>query len=139
MNLDSGGDSDFILFARSLMQAAAVAIGTGSGADRVVVGRYYANAAGNLATGGSVVGSISLNTDSDADTADVRGNDVQTFFANFGAGSDNVDFLNNKVPLGGSLDGGAMDFDRVTFQGNVGPVSPVGFEAQDSVFEADFA
>jgi hypothetical protein len=139
INLDSGSDSDFILFARCLMQGAAVAIATGSGFDRVVIGRYYANAAGNLATGGNVVGTVSLNTDSEADTADVRGNVVQSFFASFGGGGDNVDFLNNDVrPGGGSLDGG-LDSDNLTLLGNLGAITPIGFEAQDSVFEADLA
>jgi hypothetical protein len=139
INMDTGSDSDFVLFARCLMQGAAVAIGTGSGFDRVVIGRYYANAAGNLATGGNIVGTVSLSCDTDADTADVRGNVVQSFFANFGAGNDNVDFLNNDVrPGGGSLDGG-LDSDRLTLLGNLGAITTLGFEAQDSVFESDFA
>jgi len=139
MNLDAGSDSDFILYARCLMQGAAVSIGTGSGFDRVVIGRYYANAAGNLATGGNVVGSVTLNTDSESDVADIRGNDMQEFFGNLGAGGDNVDFLNNIVNLRGSLDGGP-DTDTLTFSGNVVTgFGSTGFEAQDSVFEADFA
>jgi hypothetical protein len=139
LTLDAGSESDFILFARSLGNNAAVTINTGSGLDRAVVGRYYANSAGNLATGGSVVRSITLNTDTEADVADIRGNDVQTFFANFGGGDDNVDFLNNRVRNSGLLDGGAGT-DRLTFLGNVVTgFGSIGFEAQDSVFESDFA
>ena len=137
--IDTGSESDFILFARSLAQNAAVTINSGGGLDRVVIGRYYANVAGNLGTGGNVVGSITLNTDSEADVADIRGNDVQNFFANFGGGDDNVDFLNNLVNISGVLDGGAGT-DRLTFLGNVASnFGSTGFEAQDSLFEADFA
>lgn len=139
INLDSGSESDFILFARCLIQSAAVTIATGSGSDRVVIGRYYANAAGNLATGGNVVRAVSLNTDSESDVADIRGNDVQEFFGSFGGGGDNVDFLNNIVRVRGSLDGGP-DTDNLTFLGNlVTGFGSVGFEAQDSIFEADFS
>jgi hypothetical protein len=136
INLDAGSESDFILFARCLIQNGAITIGTGSGSDRVVIGRYYANSAGNLATGGNVVRAVTVNADSEGDVADIRGNDVQEFFGNFGGGGDNVDFLNNIVRVRGLLDGG-LDTDTLTFLGNlVTGFGSVGFEAQDSVFES---
>ena len=61
------------------------------------MGRYYANAAGDLATGGNVLGTLSVDTGGDGDFADIRGNDMLDFFGVFGGGDDEVDFVNNIV------------------------------------------
>jgi hypothetical protein len=137
IEIDSGADADFILFARSLIEEGEVFITAGGGADDVVIGRYYANAQGDLATGGNVVGTIDLDTGGDADFADIRGNDVLEFFATFGGGDDDVDFINNLVREQGFLDGGS-GFDRRTFLGNaVNDFSTFNFESENGLFDAD--
>jgi hypothetical protein len=137
MELDGGAEDDFILFARSLVEEGQVVIRAGGGFDDVVVGRYYASTAGDLATGGNVLGSLTLDTGGEGDFADIRGNDMLDFFGVFGGGDDEVDFINNIVRDQGLLDGGA-GFDNLTFLGNIGTFDVIGFEAQNSVFESDF-
>jgi len=137
IEIDAGADADFILFARSLIEEGEVFITAGGGADRVVIGRYYANAQGNLTTGGNVVGSVDLDTGGEADVADIRGNDVLEFFATFGGSDDDVDFINNIVRDEGFLDGG-FGFDRLTFLGNlVNNFSVFGFENENVLFDPD--
>jgi hypothetical protein len=138
MELDGGADDDFILFARSLVEEGQIVIRAGSGFDDVVIGRYYASTAGDLATGGNVLGTLTLDTGSDGDFADIRGNDMLDFFGIFAGGDDDVDFLNNIVDDQGLLDGGS-GFDTLTFLGNIGVFDIVNFEAQDSIFESDFS
>jgi len=133
IEIDAGAESDFVLFARSLVEDGDVIIRAGGGFDDVVIGRYYANAAGNLATGGNVIGSLTVDTGGEADFADIRGNDVIDFFGIFGGGDDDVDFLNNLVRDEGLLDGGSQ-FDSLTFLGNVGAVNIISFEARNSSF-----
>jgi hypothetical protein len=138
IEIDSGADGDFILFARSLIEEGEVFITAGGGFDRVVIGRYYANARGDLATGGNVVGTVDLDTGGQGDVADIRGNDVLEFFATFGGGDDDVDFINNIVRDEGLLDGG-FGFDRLTFFGNlVNNFDVIGFENENFLFDADF-
>jgi len=138
IEIDAGADDDFILFARSLIEDGEVHIRAGGGFDDVVIGRYYANAAGDLTTGGNVAGTVTLDTGGEGDIADIRGNDFLEFFATFGGGSDDVDFINNFVRDGGILDGGA-GFDDLTFLGNdVENFGIVGFENQNGLFDDDF-
>lgn len=138
IEIDAGADADFILFARNLIEEGEVIIAAGHGFDDVVIGRYYANAQGDLATGGNVIGSVLLDTGGGADFADIRGNDVLEFFAGFGNGDDDVDFINNLVRDEGLLDGG-FGFDRLTFFGNlVNNFAIVGFEIEDNLFDPDF-
>jgi hypothetical protein len=132
MELDGGAEDDFILFARSLVEEGQIVIRAGGGFDDVVVGRFYANAAGNLATGGNVLGSLTVDTGGEGDFADIRGNDVIDFFGIFGGGDDEVDFINNIVRDRGLLDGGA-GFDSLTFLGNIGTFDVVGFDAEDGM------
>jgi large repetitive protein len=117
VEINGGADDDFILFARSLVEEGNVVIVAGSGFDDVIVGRYYANAAGDLTTGGNVIGTLSVDTGSDGDFADIRGNDMLDFFGVFAGGDDEVDFVNNIVRDQGLLDGGS-GFDNLTFLGN---------------------
>jgi hypothetical protein len=137
IEIDAGADADFILFARSLIEEGEVLITAGGGVDRVVIGRYYANAQGQLATGGNVVGTLDMDTGGEADFADIRGNDLLEFFATFGGGDDDVDFINNIVRNQGFLDGGS-GFDRRTFFGNlVNDFATFNFESEDSLFGPD--
>ncbi len=137
IEIDAGADSDFILFARSLIEEGLVIITAGGGFDDVVIGRYYANAQGDLSTGGNVVGTIDLDTGGEGDFADIRGNDVLEFFATFGGGDDDVDFINNIVRNEGFLDGGS-GFDRLTFLGNLANnFSVFGFENENFGFDDD--
>jgi hypothetical protein len=139
VEIDSGADADFILFARSLIDEGDVVIRSGGGFDDLVIGRYYANARGDLATGGNVADRIFLDTGGEDDFADIRGNDVFDFFATFGGGNDDVDFINNRVRNQGGLDGGAGS-DDLTFLGNLANnFSVVGFERQNSSFNQDNA
>jgi hypothetical protein len=138
MEMDGGAEDDFILFARSLVEEGTIVIRAGGGFDDVVIGRYYASAAGDLATGGNVLGALTLDTGADGDFADIRGNDMLDFIGIFGGGDDEVDFINNIVDDRGLLDGGA-GFDTLTFLGNIGTFDIIGFEAQDSIFESDFS
>lgn len=138
MEIDGGGEDDFILFARSLVEDGHVVIRAGGGFDDVIIGRYYGNAAGDLTTGGNVLGTVTLDTGGEGDFADIRGNDMLDFFGIFGGGDDDVDFINNIVRDQGLLDGGS-GFDRLTFLGNaVGNFDIISFEARNSVFENDF-
>jgi hypothetical protein len=137
--IDGGAEDDFILFARSLVEEGQIVIRAGGGFDDVIIGRYYANAAGDLATGGNVFGTLTLDTGGDGDFADIRGNDILDFVGIFGGGDDDVDFINNFVDNRALLDGGA-GFDSLTFQGNVADVVDIiGFEVRDSIFESDFS
>jgi hypothetical protein len=138
LEIDAGSESDFILFARSLIEQGLVVITAGGGSDDVVIGRYYANANGDLATGGNVVGTLDLDTGAGSDFADIRGNDVLEFFATFGGDDDDVDAINNLVRNTGFLDGG-FGFDRLTYLGNiVNDFSVFGFENENFVFDDDF-
>jgi hypothetical protein len=118
--LDSGADNDFILFARSLITEGDVFIRSGGGSDRVVVGLYYADIFGNLATGGNVVGTLSIDTGGENDTADIRANMVAELFGVFGGGDDNVTVAFNHVTSDDTvgLDGGG-GFDSLTLGGNI--------------------
>jgi hypothetical protein len=137
IEIDSGAESDFILFARSLIDEGDVTIRSGGGFDDVVIGRYYANAQGDLTTGGNVADRIFLDTGGEDDFADIRGNDVFDFFATFGGGNDDVDFINNLVRNQGGLDGGAS-FDDLTFLGNLASnFSVVGIERENLFFDQD--
>jgi hypothetical protein len=134
LEIDGGAEDDFILFARSLVEEGDVIIRGGSGSDDVVVGRYYASAAGNLATGGNTVATMTLDSSSNEDFADIRGNRFEEFFGVFGSGEDDVDFVNNVVSLQGFLDGSA-GFDGLTFLGNlVNSFGIIGFESQNNFF-----
>jgi hypothetical protein len=138
IEIDAGADADFILFARSLIEEGEVFITAGGGLDRVVIGRFYGNTQGDLTTGGNVVGTIDLDTGGQGDVADIRGNDVFEFFATFGGGDDDVDFINNIVRDEGFLDGG-FGFDRLTFLGNlVNYFDIFGFENENGLFDSDF-
>jgi hypothetical protein len=136
IEMDGGAEEDFILFARSLVEEGDVVIRAGGGFDDVVVGRYYGNTAGDLATGGNVLGSLTVDAGGEGDFADIRGNDVIDFFGILGGGDDDVDFINNIVRDQGRLDGGA-GFDTLTFLGNIGTFDVVGFDAEDGFFESD--
>jgi hypothetical protein len=118
--LDSGADNDFILFARSLITEGDVYIVSGGGSDRVVVGLYYADVFGNLATGGNVVRTLSIDTGGENDTADIRANMVAELFGVFGGGDDNVTVAFNHVTSDDTvgLDGGG-GFDRLSLGGNI--------------------
>jgi hypothetical protein len=138
IEIDAGDDDDFVLFARSLIGEGEIFIRSGAGFDNVVIGRYYANAAGDLTTGGNLVGTLMFDAGGDADRADIRGNDILEFLATFGSGNDELDFINNVVQDGGVLDGGT-GFDGLTFTGNI--VENFGinfFEEQDGIFDDDF-
>jgi hypothetical protein len=118
--LDSGGDDDFVLLARSLITESDVNIRTGGGSDRVVVGLYYANILGNLAIGGNVVGTLSIDTGGGNDTVDIRANVVTELFGAFGGGEDSVTVAFNHVTSDDTvgLDGGG-GFDRLISGGNI--------------------
>jgi hypothetical protein len=137
IEIDGGSEDDFILFARSLVEEGDVVIRAGGGFDDVVIGRFYANAAGDLSTGGNVIGSMTLDTGGEGDFADIRGNDFDEFFGIFGGGSDDVDFINNLVRRDGFLDGGS-EFDLLTFLGNgVNSFDIISFEGRNTTFDAD--
>jgi hypothetical protein len=118
--IDSGADNDFVLFARSLFTEEDVYIVTGGGSDRVVVGLYYADVSGNLATGGNVVRTLSMDTGGENDTADIRANVVEELFGAFGGGDDSVTVAFNHVTSDDtvSLDGGG-GFDSLSAGGNI--------------------
>ncbi|MEX2139733.1 MAG: hypothetical protein WD894_10760 [Pirellulales bacterium] len=118
--IDSGADNDFILFARSLITEGDVYIVSGGGFDRVVVGLYYADVFGNLATGGNVAGTLSIDTGGENDTADIRANVLAELFGVFGGGDDNVTVAFNHITSNDTvgLDGGG-GFDKLTSSGNI--------------------
>jgi hypothetical protein len=127
--IDAGADDDFVLFARSLVADSEVQIRSGGGADRVVIGSYYADASGTLAAGGNVVRTLRVDTGAESDVADIRANAVDEFFGVFGGGNDDVDFVNNLVRDEGFLDGGG-GFDTLTFFGNlVSDFDTFGFDS----------
>ncbi len=97
LEIDSGADDDFVLVARSIVADGDVIIRSSGGFDDVIIGRYYANAAGDLATGGNSFAFLSVDTGANDDFADIRGNVVDEFFGVFGGGNDDVDFINNQV------------------------------------------
>lgn len=115
--MDSGTGNDFILFARCLARGEDVSIFSGTGLDNVVIGRYYADITGALSTGGNSVGILRMDTGGDADTADVQGNVIDQFFALMQAGDDRLAFLNNRLTISYSLDGGAGT-DQLNNSGN---------------------
>lgn len=126
---DSGSGDDFILFARSIVDNQ-VAIFTGDGFDNGVIGRYYADAQGNFATGGNNVFRLDLDTGSEGDSADIRGNVVDLFFGFFGSGNDNVIFGDNVISDFLRLDG-FSGFDRLRRFNNFAPRSVIiGFETE---------
>jgi hypothetical protein len=133
LTIDSGADNDFILFARSLVRDGEVQIRSGGGQDRVVIGRYYADASGNLATGGNEVGTLRVDTGGDADVADIRGNLVfDQFFGIFGGGDDDVTVGFNDVRGSALLDGGSGSDDLFSAGNIFGRVDIVGFEGQQN-------
>ncbi len=137
LEIDSGADDDFVLLARSIVADGDVIIRSGGGFDDVIIGRYYANAAGDLATGGNSFAFLSVDTGANDDFADIRGNVVDEFFGVVGGGNDDVDFINNQINDHGLLDGGS-DFDRLTFLGNLfADFDIVGFEQQNGTFDPD--
>jgi hypothetical protein len=137
LTLDGGNDADFIFLARSLIERGQVMISAGAGFDHVVVGRYYANAQGDLTTGGNALGKITVDTDLGNDRVDIRGNVVAEFFGTFGGEADDVDFINNVVRNQGLLDGG-FNIDGLTFFGNlVSGFGTLGFENPNNTFFAD--
>jgi len=137
LDLDGGNEADFIFLARSLVEDGQVNIRAGAGFDHVVVGRYYANARGDLTTGGNLLGKIAVDTGLGNDRVDIRGNDVLDFFAVLGGEGDDLDFINNVVRNQGLLDGG-FDIDGLTFLGNlVNSFGILGFEDPNNFFFAD--
>ena len=138
LEIDSGADDDFVLVARSIVADGDVIIRSGGGFDDVIIGRYYANAAGDLATGGNSFAFLSVDTGANDDFADIRGNVVDEFFGVVGGGNDDVDFINNQINDHGLLDGGS-GFDRLTFLGNLilGDFDIIGFEQQNGTFDPD--
>jgi hypothetical protein len=132
LEIDSGADNDFILFARSLVEEGRVQIRSGGGFDRVVIGRFYADATGALATGGNIVRSLHLDTGGESDVADIRGNAVEEFFGIFGGGDDDVTVGFNQVDRYALLDGGG-GFDELFASGNLfDDADIVGFESQST-------
>jgi hypothetical protein len=86
----------------------------------VVVGRYYADAFGNLATGGNEIGTLRIDTGSDNDTADIRGNVVEELFGVFGGGDDDVTVAFNHITSDDTVGlGGGGGFDTLTAGGNI--------------------
>jgi hypothetical protein len=130
--IDSGAGNDFILFARSLFGESEVQIRSGGGSDRVIVGLYYADALGNLATGGNVVHILRVDTGADNDVADIRANVLDDLFAVFGGGDDDVTVAFNQInsPNSTLLDGGG-GFDELFLAGNLFSehTSIIGFES----------
>jgi hypothetical protein len=119
--IDSGADADFILFARSLVRDGVVSIVSGAGNDRVIVGLYYADILGNLATGGNEARVISIDTDGGNDTADIRANLVEELFGLFGSGDDTVTVAFNHITSDDTvgLGGGGGGFDKLSLVGNI--------------------
>jgi hypothetical protein len=113
-------------------------IRSGGGFDDEVIGRFYANAQGDLTTGGNSIEFMSVDTGGEDDFADIRGNVIDEFFGVVGGGNDDVDFINNQINSNGLLDGGS-GFDRLTFLGNLilGSFQTIGFEQQNGVFDPD--
>jgi hypothetical protein len=138
LEIDSGADDDFVLVARSIIADGDAVIRSGGGFDDVVFGRFYANAQGQLTTGGNSIESVSLDTGGEGDFTDIRGNVVDEFFGVFGGGNDDVDFINNQVNSNGLLDGGG-GFDSLTFLGNLisGDFDIIGFEQRNGTFNPD--
>jgi hypothetical protein len=137
LEIDSGADDDFVMVARSIVADGDAVIRSGGGFDDVLIGRFFANAQGQLTTGGNSIEFVSLDTGGEADFADIRGNVFDEFFGVFGGGNDDVDFINNQVN-NGLLDGGS-GFDSLTFLGNLilGDFDIIGFEQQNGTFDPD--
>jgi hypothetical protein len=128
--IDSGADADFVLVARSIMAEGDLIIRTGGGNDRVVLGRYFCGVDGGLLTGGNTFASVQLDTGSEDDVADIRGNMIDEFFAVFGGGNDDVTVAFNSVNDQALLDGGG-GFDELFAAGNLlNDADIVGFESQ---------
>jgi hypothetical protein len=101
----------------------------------VVVGRYYANAQGTLATGGNEVRTLRLDAGADSDVVDIRGNAVDEFFGIFGGGDDDVTVGFNEAGRA-LLDGGA-GIDDLFASGNLFDTADiVGFESTSTALPA---